>query len=114
MDIGSTVDLTVWRDRKQQAVQVSPIEWPNMSSPVEAAMAPAAMMAMASVPDTTLKVAAITDAARQKLGIPAGVSGVVVEGVAKETDPGEKGIQLGDVIVNAGGAPVIRRTIWIR
>ncbi len=106
MDIGSTVDLTVWRDRKQQAVQVSPIEWPNMSSPVEAAMAPAAMMAMASVPDTTLKVAAITDAARQKLGIPAGVSGVVVEGVARETDPGEKGIQLGDVIVNAGGVPV--------
>ncbi|HEY6434273.1 MAG TPA: trypsin-like peptidase domain-containing protein [Acetobacteraceae bacterium] len=106
LDIGSAVELTVWRDRKREPVSIAPIEWPNMTSPVEAAMAPPAMAAMASVPDTSLKVVAISDTARHQFGIPPSVDGVLVEAVATESEPGEQGIRPGDVIVNAGGTPV--------
>ena len=106
LDIGSAVELTVWHDRKQEAVPIAPIEWPNMTSPVEAAMAPPAMAAMASVPDTSLKVVAISDTARHQFGIPASIDGVLVAAVASEAEPGEQGIRPGDVIVNAGGVPV--------
>ena len=70
LDIGSAVELTVWRDRKREPVSIAPIEWPNMTSPVEAAMAPPAMAAMASVPDTSLKVVAISDTARHNSVFP--------------------------------------------
>ncbi|HSU05986.1 MAG TPA: trypsin-like peptidase domain-containing protein [Acetobacteraceae bacterium] len=108
MDIGSTTDLTIWRDHKEQTVQITPVEWPNMGSPVEAAMAPAAMAAMAPAPDPDLKLAAITDAVRQQFGIPAGVVGVLVEAASENADLGEQGLRPGEVIVNVNGVPVGR------
>jgi S1-C subfamily serine protease len=77
-----------------------------MGSPAEAAMAPPAMAAMASTTDRRLKLATLTDAARQKYSIPDAASGVLVESVANEFDLGEQQVRPGDVIVNVNGLAV--------
>jgi serine protease Do len=78
-----------------------------MGSPVEAAMAPPAMAAMAQDIDPGLKLAAITDAERQKFGIPAGVNGALITDVLIDSDPAEQGVRPGDIIVNVNGMPIV-------
>jgi serine protease Do len=103
-DVGSVVELTVWRDRAQQTVKVTPIEWPNMQ--MSNAMAPAAMAAIAPTPGPDVKLGTLTDAARQQFAIPPSANGALVESVANDTQVGGEGLEAGDVIVNVNGTPV--------
>jgi serine protease Do len=48
----------------------------------------------------------LDDAARRRLNLPTDLHGVVVEGIDRSSDAGQKGLQRGDVIVQAGGKPV--------
>ena len=68
MHVGRAVDLTIWRDHLQQTLTVTLAGWPNMESPVATALAPQAIAAMVPAPDRGLKLAVLTEAARQKLG----------------------------------------------
>jgi serine protease Do len=49
---------------------------------------------------------ALDEATRRKLNLPTDVRGVVVEGIDRQSDAGQKGLQRGDVIVQAGGKTV--------
>ena len=106
MDVGRAVDLTIWRDHLQQTLTVTLAGWPNMESPVATALAPQAIAAMVPAPDQGLKLAVLTEAARQKLGIPSSVTGVLVEHVLDDTEVDTHGLRPDDVIVNVGGSPV--------
>ena len=106
LDLGSPVDLTVWRDHAQQTVSVTPAAWPNMASPAAAVMAPPAMAEMAPTPGPPAKLTVLTAAARQQFDISPSITGVLVQSAANETDLDEQGLRSGDVIVNVNGTPV--------
>jgi serine protease Do len=48
----------------------------------------------------------LDDVTRRRLNLPTDLHGVVVEGIDRASDAGQKGLQRGDVIVQAGGRPV--------
>jgi serine protease Do len=48
----------------------------------------------------------LDEATRRRLNLPTDVHGVVVEGIDRQSDAGQKGLQRGDVIVQAGGKTV--------
>src|SRR6185503_12771618 len=43
---------------------------------------------------------------RRRLNLPTDLRGVVVEGIDRQSDAGQKGLQRGDIIVQAGGKAV--------
>jgi serine protease Do len=106
LDVGSTAELTIWRDHAQKTVMVTPIEWPNMGSPATVAMAPAVMSAMKPTPGPDVKLAMLTDAARQQFGISPNTNGVLVQFVANDAKVGDQGLRPGDVIINVNGTVV--------
>jgi len=106
LDLGSPVDLTIWRDRRQQTVSVTPAAMPNIVAPAAAVMAPEMMAEMAPTPGPDAKLAVLTEAARQQFKIAPSITGVLVQSVARDTSPGEESLQPGDVIINVNGTPV--------
>ncbi|HEX5326717.1 MAG TPA: PDZ domain-containing protein, partial [Acetobacteraceae bacterium] len=107
LDPGSAVDLTIWRNHARQIISVTPIQWPNMGSPAEAAMAPAAMAAMAPATEAGPKLATITEDSRRQFSIPPTITGgAVVETVSDDNNLGDQGLRAGDVIINVDGTPV--------
>ncbi|MFL5296118.1 MAG: Do family serine endopeptidase [Phenylobacterium sp.] len=53
-----------------------------------------------------MALATLDEPTRRRLNLPTDVRGVVVEGIDRSSDAGQKGLQRGDVIVQAGGRPV--------
>jgi serine protease Do len=53
-----------------------------------------------------MALANLDDAARRRLNLPTDLHGVIVEGIDRSSDAGQKGLQRGDVIVQAGGKAV--------
>jgi serine protease Do len=106
MDVGHVVKLTIWRDHRQHKLTVALAGWPDFEVPPEAALASSKLVAMVPSPDQGLKLAVLTDATRQKLGIPLSISGVLVEHVAEDTEADLRGLQPGNVIVIVDGSPV--------
>jgi serine protease Do len=106
LDLGSPVDLTIWRDHRRQTVPVTPAAMPNIVAPAAAVMAPEAMAEMAPTPGPDAKLAVLTAAARQQFKIAPSVTGVLVQSVAADTSSGDQGLQPGDVITNVNGTPV--------
>jgi serine protease Do len=106
MDVGSPVELTIWRHDAAKTMVVTPIEWPNMGSPAEAVMAPVAMAATAPSGEAALKLAPLTPAAQQHFGISTSTTGILVESVSANSDSNDETVLPGDVIVNVAGSPV--------
>jgi serine protease Do len=52
----------------------------------------------------------LDDATRRRLNLPTELHGVVVEGIDRASDAGQKGLQRGDIIVQAGGRAVNNAT----
>jgi serine protease Do len=48
----------------------------------------------------------LDEATRRRLNLPTDLHGVIVEGIDRSSDAGQKGLQRGDVIVQAGGKSV--------
>jgi serine protease Do len=106
LDLGSPVDLTIWRDHAKQTVSVTPAAWPNMASPVAAVMAPPEVAAMRPTPGPAAKLVVLTEAARKQFGLSPSITGVLVQSVANGSALGDQGLQPGEVIVNVNGTPV--------
>jgi serine protease Do len=106
LDLGSPVDLTIWRDHRQQTVSVTPAAMPNIVAPAAVVMAPDAMAEMAPTPGPGAKLAVLNEAARQQFKIAPSITGVLVQSVASDTSSGEQGLQPGDVIINVNGTAV--------
>jgi serine protease Do len=106
LDLGSPVDFTIWRDRRQQTVSVTPAAMPKMVAPAAVVMAPESMAEMAPMPGPDAKLVTLTEAARKEFGIEPSIKGVLVQSVADDTKLGDQGLQPGDVIINVDGTTV--------
>ncbi|HCS23184.1 MAG TPA: DegQ family serine endoprotease [Alphaproteobacteria bacterium] len=103
-EVGKKVPVTIWREGAETTLTV---ELGQMESTEKAAdekaqtgtPAPAAISAAKDIPEIGLSVAPISDTLRQLHGIPDTATGVVVTQVTKDSGAAERGVAVGDVIV---------------
>lgn len=100
-EVGSEIEIGLWRDGKMETVRVKLGEL----EAVEAALA-SDEVEPATGETLGLTLATLTPDERSRLTIDDDVLGVVVTGVAPDSDAAAKGMQVGDVIVEVGRKPV--------
>jgi serine protease Do len=99
-DAGKAAPVTVWQDGKRQTIDVTIAQMPNQDQVVAANDRPAGQEPDAT-PRLGLALATLTPEARASLDLPAEVKGVVVTEVQPGSPAAEKGLQQGDVIIEA-------------
>ncbi len=100
--IDQTVPVDVWRDGRDQVLQVKVAEMPDDQAVADAgSSAPKAPPANVGVDlsDFGMRLGPITDDARQKFQLGAGQKGVVITDVSKGGVAADRGVKAGDVIV---------------
>jgi serine protease Do len=97
--IGTTVPVEVWREGRAQTVQVNVAEMSTDDGTADKTHSASEMPKGTVV--LGLKVADLSAVTRQRLGIPAEVTGVLITAVETSSDAAEKGIRPGDVITEA-------------
>jgi serine protease Do len=104
--IGQPVQLTVWREGKEQSLAPTVSTWPEVvsTSGIMTGKAAAEMIAPEQVPGVQL--APITDADRELYGLGPKLLGVLVAHVESDCEARDLGIQPGDVIIAVQGMPV--------
>ena len=112
-EVGKSVKVTLWRDGAARDVtvalgQLEEAEKQGLSGPIKAdpktGKAPAA--SGTAIDSLGMSVAALNDQLRQQYGIAKTVNGVVVQSVEPKGAAAEKGLQAGDVIIEANQQPV--------
>ncbi|WP_428480822.1 DegQ family serine endoprotease [Roseomonas gilardii] len=96
--VGSEVPVLLWREGKEQTVQVKVVEIPADQQQASAGNAPA-QPALLELEGTGMKVAAITPELRDRFSIAADAKGVVVVEVAPGSAAADRGISAGDRVV---------------
>jgi serine protease Do len=105
--VGEPVKAKVWRDHKEKVIKVEPGKAPVQ----QAAMLPtggaaAQAEAAASLGDTGLTVAPLSDSLRARYGLDESAEGVVVTEVKRGSKAFENGIRPGDIIESVALQPV--------
>ena len=100
-DVGSEIEIELWRDGKMEKVWVTLGELET----AEAALA-SAETEPASAEALGLTLSSLTVEERSRRTIDEEVRGVVVTEIAVDSDAAAKGMQVGDVIVEIGRTPV--------
>jgi serine protease Do len=96
--IGQMITLVLWREGKEQSLDIPVQEWPRRQW--DALDTPVSMAPHRLVPsDLGLALAAPDDANRARFGLMMNQTGVVVIGVTANTDAAERGLVAGDVIL---------------
>jgi serine protease Do len=97
--IGKPITLGLWRDGKEQSLDVTVQEWPR--SQWEMIDVPVSMPASHHqiAPDLGIALAPLDDATRTQLGVTSQHGGIVVTGVAPGSDAAQHGLAAGDVIL---------------
>ncbi len=98
--VGEAGQFAIWRDGKRQMLTIPIGNFPEDQPKPEAkptARAPSATAPVA-LADLGMKVAAITDALRQKFQLPDGQKGVVITDVSPDGKAAERGLKPGDVV----------------
>jgi len=105
--VGQHAQLTVWRDSKRQAIPVVIGNFPEQTKPPAPAPAPhPPSTTTVAVPGLGMKVAAITDALRQKYQLAGTQKGVVVTDLDPSGRAAERGLRPGDVITEVQQAEI--------
>lgn len=105
--VGQQVKLTIWRDGKTEDVAAKIGEWPNYM-PGGGMMSAATAAAMIQrMPDPGVRLATLSNDARQQYGIDPKVKGALIASVEKDCEAQDLGIVPGDVITAVQGAPVV-------
>ena len=94
--LGKVLNVTLWRDTRQQTVAVTVLEWPGDRShtplpPIERPQ---------PTPDLGLRLAAMSEALRHRYRMEASQHGVVVTGVAPLSPADDRGVREGEVIAS--------------
>ncbi len=99
--------LTILRAGKEQDVTVTVAPWPNYM-PAEGVIRAEATQTMMieRAPDPGVRLAPITDAARQQYGLAPHLTGALVSSVEPDCEARDLGIVPGDVITDVQGQPV--------
>ncbi len=98
--VGETAQFALWRDGKRQTLPIVIGDFPEDQPKPDAhpaARAPAAAAPLV-LADLGMKVAAITDALRQRFQLPDGQKGVVITEVTPDGRAAERGLRAGDVV----------------
>jgi serine protease Do len=101
---GSTVKLSVWRGKKEEAVSVALEALKND----DAARSETPRSAPGGEPRFGFALADIDAGTREAFGIPSSVEGAAIARVAPGSPADEQGLEAGDVIVAVGGEAVAR------
>jgi len=104
--IGKTVPVTLLRAGHEQTVSVTPADWPGTKGSSGADLSQAPRPTRLVPPNLGLSLQALTPDLRAHYGLDTHQSGVVVEGVAADTDAFERGLVPGDVILRMQDAIV--------
>jgi serine protease Do len=96
-DPGTSAEMQVWRDGKEMSVDVEIGTTPDSDQVVAAAEQPAED----DTPKLGMALARLTPEARQSMELPGDLEGAVVTDVQQGSPAAEKGLQRGDVIVEA-------------
>jgi serine protease Do len=104
--VGDTITLTVRRGAEERDVLISVEAWPR--NQWEARDAPQLIKAPKIIipHDLGLSLSAIDAGEKTKLGLENGLNGVLVKGIASDSDPELRGMQAGDVILRVQDDPV--------
>ncbi|HSA79380.1 MAG TPA: DegQ family serine endoprotease [Geminicoccaceae bacterium] len=97
-DPGSAANVVVWRDGKEQSLEVEIGQMPSDDEVVAMTDQPADQ---STSPKIGVALAKLTPEARQSLNLPEEATGVVVTEVQPGSPAAEKGLRSGDVIVEA-------------
>ena len=103
MPVGQQAALSVWRAGREQAIEATVAEWPNVMTVVSAGMAEKMNKMM---PQTGLQLASLTDEARTRYGIDVKLNGVLVSSVERDSEADDLGIASGDVVAFVQDVPV--------
>jgi serine protease Do len=96
---GTEVDVVVWRDGSEQTLQTEIGQMPGEAE--TAALSDDQRPEQSDAPKLGLMLAELTPDARAQFGLPEDAEGVVVTDVQPGSPAAEKGLQRGDVIVEA-------------
>ena len=107
MPVGQSTPLTVWRGGKEQAITVTIEEWPNYMPGGGIANAQMAEAMIQKAPDSGVKLAPLTDAARKQYGFDPNLVGALVASVESDCEARDLGIVVGDVVTVVQGTPVV-------
>ncbi len=104
--VGENLTFGLWRDGKQQPLDIAVKEWPRqmwdaLDAPDEMANAHHHV-----APDLGLRLATLDDATRNQYGVTEAKTGAVVTGVAPGSDAALHGLAPGDVILRVQETPV--------
>jgi serine protease Do len=104
--VGEKLTFGLWRDGKEQPLDIAVKEWPRqmwdaLDAPEEAANAHHHVAA-----DLGLRLAVLDDATRNQYGVTEAKTGAVVTGVAPGSDAALHGLVPGDVILRVQETPV--------
>lgn len=102
-----TVPVDIWRDGKRQTVQVQIGEMEDeVAEAPKAPEPPQPQLGGQAVPGTGLTVAGLSPQLRERFGVDGNTKGVVVTDVQADGAAAEKGVRVGDVIIEAGNKAV--------
>jgi serine protease Do len=104
--IGQAVDLSIWRDGKQQKVQVTVAEWPGDEGQAAGAPSQAPKVAQGDSANLGLQLSELTSELRQRYDVPDDQEGVLVTGVAPWSTADERGVRAGDLVLKVQMADV--------
>ncbi len=98
--------LTVWRAGKEQTIPVTVREWPRQQWDKFEMISKPVPLHWTLPPDFGLTLADLTDKNRAHYGLDTQQTGVLVTGVASDTDAAQHGLTPGDVILRVQDASV--------
>ena len=104
--IGQAVDLSIWRDGKQQKVQVTVAEWPGDEGQAAGPPSQAPKVAQGDSANLGLQLSELTSELRQRYDVPDDQEGVLVTGVAPWSTADERGVRAGDLVLKVQMADV--------
>jgi serine protease Do len=101
---GTAVEIGFWRDGKDRRAKVTVADWPRAAK-LDKPLVPAGFD-RATPPDLGLQIVAFDNDARAKYGLDFDQPGLLVTGVAANTDAADRGLAAGDVILQVQDQPV--------
>jgi serine protease Do len=104
--VGEPITLRVRRGENERDVAVTTMEWPRNQWDARDAPVVTDRPKITIPPDLGLSLAAVRPEEKASMGLEDGVHGVMVTGVAPGSDPANRGMTSGDIILRVQDSPV--------